>query len=222
MATLAVLGAGGTSVLMRDIAMRTELFDDYCFLDDDDTKVGTELEGTPVFGALAAWERLPGNTLFISSLYAPRSKGAIAARVDHLAIPEHRWATVVDPTAMISQSAHLGRGVLIGPHATLEPGTSVGNQSTVAAGCIISHDTRIGRGVYCASSSALGSRVLVNDHAFLGIGCRIMNRLQIGTGATVGMGAVVTRDTDPWTTVAGNPARVFYHEPPEQAGRGTA
>jgi len=31
----------------------------------------------------------------------------------------------------------------------------------------------------------------------------------IGDGVTVGAGSVVTKDVEPWTVVAGNPARVI-------------
>ena len=33
--------------------------------------------------------------------------------------------------------------------------------------------------------------------------------MTIGDGVTVGAGSVVTKDVEPWTVVAGNPARVI-------------
>jgi acetyltransferase-like isoleucine patch superfamily enzyme len=53
---------------------------------------------------------------------------------------------------------------------------------------------------------------VIGDRAYLGAGCIIRQGkpgkpLEIGTGAVVGMGAVVTKSVLPGVTVAGNPAR---------------
>jgi acetyltransferase-like isoleucine patch superfamily enzyme len=49
----------------------------------------------------------------------------------------------------------------------------------------------------------------VDDFAFIGTGAIILPRLHIGAGATVGAGAVVTRDVPSRATVVGNPARLL-------------
>jgi UDP-2-acetamido-3-amino-2,3-dideoxy-glucuronate N-acetyltransferase len=50
-------------------------------------------------------------------------------------------------------------------------------------------------------------RTVVAKGASLGSGAVILGGVSIGAEATVGAGAVVTRDVDPGETVAGNPAR---------------
>ena len=49
----------------------------------------------------------------------------------------------------------------------------------------------------------IGSYVWIAAGAFIGPG------VTIGDGAVVGARAVVTRDVEPWTVVAGNPARMI-------------
>ena len=54
-------------------------------------------------------------------------------------------------------------------------------------------------------------RVVIEDYAYIGTGAIIKQGakekpITIGHGAVVGMGAVVTRDVAPYTTVVGIPA----------------
>ena len=49
----------------------------------------------------------------------------------------------------------------------------------------------------------------VHRRASIGTGAVILGGITIGEGALVGAGAVVTRNVDPFTVVAGNPARVL-------------
>lgn len=53
----------------------------------------------------------------------------------------------------------------------------------------------------------VGNMVIGRD-VFIGARGFVMPGVQIGEGAVVGACAVVTKDVEPWTVVAGNPARV--------------
>ena len=48
----------------------------------------------------------------------------------------------------------------------------------------------------------------VCDRASIGSNATLIAGITVGEGAIVGAGAVVTRDVEPWTLVAGNPARL--------------
>lgn len=57
--------------------------------------------------------------------------------------------------------------------------------------------------------------VRIGDKVWVGFGASILPGVTIGEGAVVGAASVVTRDVEPWTVVAGNPARVIRRlEPP--------
>jgi acetyltransferase-like isoleucine patch superfamily enzyme len=49
--------------------------------------------------------------------------------------------------------------------------------------------------------------VRVCNKAWLGVGSTILKGVTVGEGAIVGAKAVVTKDVEPWTIVAGNPAK---------------
>jgi maltose O-acetyltransferase len=49
--------------------------------------------------------------------------------------------------------------------------------------------------------------VQIDDYAWIATGAIILPGVHVGRGAVVGAGAVVGRDVEPYTVVAGNPAR---------------
>ena len=49
--------------------------------------------------------------------------------------------------------------------------------------------------------------ITVGAHAFVGLRAIVMPGVAIGAGSVVGAGAVVTKDTEAWSIVGGNPAR---------------
>jgi acetyltransferase-like isoleucine patch superfamily enzyme len=61
-----------------------------------------------------------------------------------------------------------------------------------------------------------GLKITIGDDVWIGYGAVVLSGVTIGRGAIVAAGSVVTRDVEPYTIVAGNPAqqrgRRFSHE----------
>lgn len=56
----------------------------------------------------------------------------------------------------------------------------------------------------------------IGNNAYVGYGAIILPQVKnIGEGAIIGAMAVVTKDVEPWTIVAGNPARVVRKRNPK-------
>jgi acetyltransferase-like isoleucine patch superfamily enzyme len=57
--------------------------------------------------------------------------------------------------------------------------------------------------------------VKICDKSWLGLNVIVLKGVEVGVGAIVAAGTVVTKSVPPWTIVAGNPARVIREIPVE-------
>lgn len=124
--------------------------------------------------------------------------------------------TKVQPYS-IFDSAVVGEDAQIGPFARLRPGAElaaevhIGNfvevkNSTIGLGSKANHftylgDAEVGSGsnigagtITCNYDGANKFKTIIGDHAFIGSNSSLVAPVQIGNGATVGAGSVITRD----------------------------
>jgi acetyltransferase-like isoleucine patch superfamily enzyme len=138
-----------------------------------------------------------------------------------------------------------GRNVVVFFGAVLfYPEVNIGNNVGIGSlvrlhHCDIGDDSMISTGTHILSGSkyhhysrtdipinrqgGMMRRVVIGRDVWIGINCVIMN--DVGEGAIVGSGSVVTHKVEPYTIVAGNPAkvikrRVLTHPAPESASSG--
>jgi acetyltransferase-like isoleucine patch superfamily enzyme len=72
-----------------------------------------------------------------------------------------------------------------------------------------------GRGI--EGHPATKGDVTIGNDVWVGAGATIVSGVTIGDGAVIGGQSVVTRDVEPYSIVAGNPAQTVRHRfPPEQ------
>jgi sugar O-acyltransferase (sialic acid O-acetyltransferase NeuD family) len=104
-------------------------------------------------------------------------------------IPDYGENCFFDPGSLFHSFVKVGRGTKI-------------NNSQVG------HHTEIGD--FCFLSSAIiGGKVIIEDCVFLGMRATIKEGVRIGKGSIIGMGALITRDVEPYSvySVAGTKPR---------------
>lgn len=121
-------------------------------------------------------------------------------------------ATLIAQTAIVSPSATLGAGSVLCDYSVVNSRSRIGQHFQGNVFSQISHDCVIGDFVTFAPRVSCNGWVEIEDDVFVGAGAVIRNgsaqrRLKIGRGAVIGMGAVVTADVPPMTTVMGVSAK---------------
>jgi putative colanic acid biosynthesis acetyltransferase WcaF len=136
--------------------------------------------------------------------------------------PLHRWrrrlltwfgctfhgGAYVDASARITYPWHL----------TLHQSACIGHKAeiynlghiTLGKRCVVAQQAYLCTGTHDLEHPKVPLQtapIVIGDHAFIGVRALIMPGVTVGEGAVVGGGAVVTKDVEPWTIVAGNPAK---------------
>lgn len=120
--------------------------------------------------------------------------------------------SIKSSNVVVMDENEIGHGAILSAFVTITSNTKIGSFFHANIYSYVAHDCLIGNFVTFAPAVKCNGNVLIEDHAYIGTGAVIKQGKQgkpltIGRGAIVGMGAVVTRDVQPYTTVVGNPAR---------------
>lgn len=123
-----------------------------------------------------------------------------------------RPMSIVHPSSVISPDAEIGEGSIFSAYTVVTSDCRIGAGFHANLYTYVAHDCIIGDYVTCAPRASINGGVVVEDNVYIGTGAIIRQGtpsrpITIGRGSIVGMGAVVTRDVAPGSTVVGNPAR---------------
>lgn len=119
--------------------------------------------------------------------------------------------TLIHPSANVFKYTQLGRRVVVHMNTVVHPDVTVGDNTVLSYNVSVTHSTHIGKNCYLAFGAILGAYTIVEDFVFIGIGAiEISGKVDsIGTFASVGAGAVVTKSVASYKCVAGNPAKLI-------------
>lgn len=175
----------------------------------DDGKAGQSANGCEIVD----WSAFQTIDSDLKSVVLAIADGKIRAKLDAIVsqagIPFHE---VIAANAHIGCEAKRGVGAVLQPFTNLTANVSIGRHFHANIYSYVAHDCVIGDYVTFAPNVMCNGNVVIEDYAYIGTGAVLRQGspdkpLTIGKGAVVGMGAVVTKDVPPETTVVGNPAK---------------
>lgn len=213
MKRVAIFGASGCGRSVMPIARLqwADTREPYEFVFVDDKPSATECNGHLVL-TYNDWIAAPASSRHVSIAIANgvvREALARRCEADGAQFFEIRAANVVQ-----LDDVQIGEGAILCPFVTLTSNIRIGKHFHANLYSYVEHDCVIGDFVTFAPGVKCNGNVEVEDYAYIGAGAIIKQGrpgepLVIGAGATVGMGAVVTKSVPSGVTVAGNPARII-------------
>lgn len=134
---------------------------------------------------------------------------ALAKKCDDAGVP---FVAIKASNSVMMDAVTTAEGLVLCAFTSITSNVSIGRHFHANIYSYVAHDCVIGDFVTFAPGVMCNGNVQVEDHCYIGTGAVLRQGqpgkpLVIGAGATVGMGAVVTRDVPPGVTVVGNPAR---------------
>lgn len=127
--------------------------------------------------------------------------------VEYFKQSEFKFATIINPSAYLSDHIEIGEGVIINANVTIMPNVKIGNFSIIHSHSVIEHDNIIGNYVNIAPGVSFGGNVKIGNNTYIYTGSVVIPKINIGKDVIVGAGTVVIKDIGDGDKVVGNPAK---------------
>lgn len=117
------------------------------------------------------------------------------------------FATLIHPSAIISQNVKIGEGSQIMAAVVLQNGCHIKANSIINTRVSIDHDCKIDSHCHIAPGCVLSGGVHIKDGCHIGTGSIFIQSLSVGENSFVAAGSVVVKNVPKGKKVKGNPAK---------------
>jgi sugar O-acyltransferase (sialic acid O-acetyltransferase NeuD family) len=209
---IAVVGAGGfgreVKWLISEINADSQAYEFLGFVVSDLAKLGDHDSKDEVLGDYG-W--LKANRGKVDCLAMGIGTPAVRLKVaEDLKgpFPELKWPVLVHPSVRFRrQCCQLGEGVLLCAGVIGTVNLRLERFALVNLACTLGHEAVIGEGSVLNPNVNISGGVKIRRGVYIGTGAQVLQYITVGDGATIGAGAVVTKDVPPGVTVVGIPAK---------------
>ncbi|HAA89965.1 MAG TPA: acetyltransferase [Peptococcaceae bacterium] len=199
---LVVIGAGGHGKVVAEVAAAAG-YEVLGFFDD--FVKSSPLQKYPLLGTIAELPRKADQgVLAVVAVGDNRRRRELVAEISGCV----RFATVIHPSAVISETAQIGEGTVVMPHVAVNAGAQIGRHAILNTSCSVDHDCFLGDFVHISPGAVLCGGVRLGAGTHIGAGAVVIPGCQIGSWSVVGAGSTVVSDIPDGVVAVGVPARV--------------
>jgi acetyltransferase EpsM len=201
---VAIIGIGGHSKVIRDIAAAIKGIEIAGFFDDKftDDSVKQGIYYGPIFSALRLREQVR-NLKFMIAIGDNRIRRVI---VEKLKLSDEEYAVLIHPSAIISLSAKIGNGSVVMANAVVNADADIRKHTIINSSSVIEHDAKVGDYAHISPKATLTGGVTVEEGVHVGAGATLIPQVVVGKWSVIGAGATVIRDIPSDCTAVGTPA----------------
>jgi len=178
------------------------------YLDEYKKHDGT-LFGIPIFNTfediISRTGTIKEETYVISAIGSPRDRLRLMKQAESKGF---KLATIIHPSANISDYAKIEEGCIICQFASVHPFAHVKRMSYIHTAVVIGPKVTIGEAVTINSLCAISSNTKIGDYCYVGVGTKVIQKINIGKNATLGAGSVIIKDVPENCLAAGVPAEI--------------
>lgn len=200
-----IVGAGTYGEAMYELAEQLG-YTIAGFFDEDENKAGQAVMDSLVLGKFSTLPtKYMKNRKFIIAIGNNDIRKSL---MDFIVENGGETPTLIHPTAVISPSAKVGKGVYIHGNTYIWTKAIIKDFTIISPNVVIAHHTTIEAGCLISTQSSVGASVQIGEKVFIGMGATIVTGVsKIDSHTTVGAGAVVLENLDSHSVYVGVPAK---------------
>jgi carbamoyl-phosphate synthase large subunit len=192
MKSIYIYGASGHGLVVADIAVACG-YDNIIFIDDGENNY-------------KSFEDIKSNTNIPISFGIGDNK-IRKILFDKVIKNNFKVISLIHPSAIVSQSVIIGKGVVIMPNVVINAKSNIGNGVILNTACIIEHENIIEDFVHISPNVALAGNVKIGEFTHIGIGSSVIQGINIGKNNIIGGGSMVINSIEDDKKMVGVPAR---------------
>lgn len=123
----------------------------------------------------------------------------------------------IEPGAIIRDKVKIGKNAVIMMGAVINIGAEIGDGTMIDMNAVVGARGKLGKNVHLGAGAVVAGvleppssdPVIIEDNVLIGANAVILEGVRVGEGAVIAAGAVVTKNVEPRTVVAGAPAKLI-------------
>lgn len=207
MKNLYIIGAGGfgreVAWLVERINQIEPIWNLRGFIDDDKSRWGTKEGEYLIYGGCDYLEKID-EVYVVCAIGASKIRKRVISKLNDSNV---KFATLVDPSVIMSNKINIGEGTIICAGSVLTVDVKIGRHVIINLNSTIGHDSIIEDFVTIYPNVNISGKAYLGSCSEFGTGMQIIQGIKIASNTIIGAGAVVIENIDEEGVYVGVPVK---------------